>query len=192
MKRTLVTIAGATALATIRSSARRSQPPNRSPLRQRQRTRHDRGRPRHDRLADLRRRSGTRRAPGRCSRPSSTRTATAAWCVKQYRPSVGISNKWTDGEITDYVVTGSPTTSRTATAEADRGSRGRLRAWSRSSSSPPGSSAHWLAAHHATETEVLVGFHKKATGRPTMTWSESVDEALCFGWIDGRRNSLGT
>ena len=50
----------------------------------------------------------------------------------------------------------------------------------------------WLAAHHDTETEVLVGFHKKATGTPTMTWSESVDQALCFGWIDGRRNSLGS
>jgi uncharacterized protein YdeI (YjbR/CyaY-like superfamily) len=49
----------------------------------------------------------------------------------------------------------------------------------------------WLATHHATETEVLVGFHKKATGTPTMTWSESVDQALCFGWIDGRRNSVG-
>jgi uncharacterized protein YdeI (YjbR/CyaY-like superfamily) len=50
----------------------------------------------------------------------------------------------------------------------------------------------WLAAHHDTETEVLVGFHKKTTGKPTMTWSESVDQALCFGWIDGRRNSLGS
>ena len=49
----------------------------------------------------------------------------------------------------------------------------------------------WLATHHATETEVLVGFHKKATGRPTLTWSESVDQALCFGWIDGRRTGLG-
>ena len=57
----------------------------------------------------------------------------------------------------------------------------------------------WLAAHHAAETEVLVGFHKKAAGRPMMTppmtspmtWSESVDQALCFGWIDGRRNGLG-
>ena len=39
----------------------------------------------------------------------------------------------------------------------------------------------WLAAHHATETEVQVGFHKKATGKPTLTWSESVDQALCFG-----------
>ena len=49
----------------------------------------------------------------------------------------------------------------------------------------------WLHEHHSTESEVLVGFHKKATGRPTMTWSESVDEALCFGWIDGRRTGLG-
>jgi uncharacterized protein YdeI (YjbR/CyaY-like superfamily) len=45
--------------------------------------------------------------------------------------------------------------------------------------------------HHATETEILVGFHKKQTGRPTMTWTESVREALCFGWIDGIRRSLG-
>jgi len=49
----------------------------------------------------------------------------------------------------------------------------------------------WLEAHHATETELLVGFHKKATGKPSMTWPESVDEALCFGWIDGVRRSLG-
>jgi uncharacterized protein YdeI (YjbR/CyaY-like superfamily) len=48
----------------------------------------------------------------------------------------------------------------------------------------------WLEAHHATETEVMVGFHKKVTGQPTMTWSESVDQALCFGWIDGVRRSL--
>ena len=49
----------------------------------------------------------------------------------------------------------------------------------------------WLEAHHATETEVLVGFHKRGTGRPSITWDESVDEALCFGWIDGVRRSLG-
>jgi uncharacterized protein YdeI (YjbR/CyaY-like superfamily) len=48
----------------------------------------------------------------------------------------------------------------------------------------------WLEGHHETETEVLVGFHKKATGRPTMTWSESVDQALCFGWIDGVRRTV--
>jgi uncharacterized protein YdeI (YjbR/CyaY-like superfamily) len=49
----------------------------------------------------------------------------------------------------------------------------------------------WLAEHHATAPEVLVGFHKKATGRPTLTWAESVAEALCFGWIDGVRGSAG-
>ena len=48
----------------------------------------------------------------------------------------------------------------------------------------------WLEAHHATATELWVGFHKKATGQPTLTWSESVDEALCFGWIDGVRKRL--
>ena len=39
----------------------------------------------------------------------------------------------------------------------------------------------WLAAHHDARTEVLVGFHKKATGKPSMTWSDAVDQALCFG-----------
>ena len=55
----------------------------------------------------------------------------------------------------------------------------------------PGEFRAWLAEHHADEKEVLVGFHKKSTGRPTMTWSESVDQALCYGWIDGVRRSLG-
>ena len=49
----------------------------------------------------------------------------------------------------------------------------------------------WLEEHHATASELLAGFHKKSTGRPTMTWTESVREALCFGWIDGIRRSLG-
>jgi uncharacterized protein YdeI (YjbR/CyaY-like superfamily) len=49
----------------------------------------------------------------------------------------------------------------------------------------------WLEAHHASETELLVGFHKKGTGMPSLTWPQSVDEALCFGWIDGVRRSLG-
>lgn len=48
----------------------------------------------------------------------------------------------------------------------------------------------WLHENHATEHELLVGFWKKGTGRPTMTWSESVDEALCYGWIDGVRRSV--
>jgi hypothetical protein len=49
----------------------------------------------------------------------------------------------------------------------------------------------WLAAHHTEQAELLVGFHKRGSGRPSMTWPESVDEALCFGWIDGVRRSLG-
>lgn len=48
----------------------------------------------------------------------------------------------------------------------------------------------WLQEHHARETELLVGFHKVGSGRPSMSWPESVDEALCFGWIDGVRRSL--
>jgi uncharacterized protein YdeI (YjbR/CyaY-like superfamily) len=49
----------------------------------------------------------------------------------------------------------------------------------------------WLEDNHATATELLVGFHKAGTGRESMTWTESVREALCFGWIDGVRRSLG-
>lgn len=47
----------------------------------------------------------------------------------------------------------------------------------------------WLAKHHATDQELIVGYYKVATGKPSMTWSESVDEALCFGWIDGVRRT---
>jgi uncharacterized protein YdeI (YjbR/CyaY-like superfamily) len=43
----------------------------------------------------------------------------------------------------------------------------------------------WLAAHHATESELLVGFYKKASGPRGISYKEAVDEALCFGWIDG-------
>jgi uncharacterized protein YdeI (YjbR/CyaY-like superfamily) len=42
----------------------------------------------------------------------------------------------------------------------------------------------WLSANHETATEIGVVFHKKASGKPTMTWSDAVDQALCFGWID--------
>jgi uncharacterized protein YdeI (YjbR/CyaY-like superfamily) len=48
----------------------------------------------------------------------------------------------------------------------------------------------WLARHGAAERELIVGFHKVGSGRPSMTWPESVDEALCFGWIDGMRARL--
>jgi len=48
----------------------------------------------------------------------------------------------------------------------------------------------WLEKHHADTPELWVGFHKKETGRPSITWPESVDEALCVGWIDGLRKSI--
>ena len=48
----------------------------------------------------------------------------------------------------------------------------------------------WLKAHHDKFSELLVGFHKKNSGKPSITWPESVEAALCFGWIDGVRKSL--
>jgi uncharacterized protein YdeI (YjbR/CyaY-like superfamily) len=48
----------------------------------------------------------------------------------------------------------------------------------------------WLEKHHATEQELWVGFYKKDSGKPSITWPESVDEALCFGWIDGIRKRV--
>ena len=48
----------------------------------------------------------------------------------------------------------------------------------------------WLQKNHKKETELLVGFYKVGSGKPSMTWSQSVDEALCFGWIDGVRKSI--
>ena len=48
----------------------------------------------------------------------------------------------------------------------------------------------WLEEHHAGETEVWVGYWKKATGKPSLTWSQAVDQALCFGWIDGVVKSI--
>jgi uncharacterized protein YdeI (YjbR/CyaY-like superfamily) len=48
----------------------------------------------------------------------------------------------------------------------------------------------WFDANHTTATELWLGYHKKATGRPTISWSEAVDEALCVGWIDSVRYSL--
>jgi uncharacterized protein YdeI (YjbR/CyaY-like superfamily) len=49
----------------------------------------------------------------------------------------------------------------------------------------------WLEEHHETQTELLVGFYKKGSGKPSITWPESVEQALRFGWIDGIRRSLG-
>ena len=48
----------------------------------------------------------------------------------------------------------------------------------------------WLEEHHADASELLVGFHKRASGEASLTWPESVDEALCFGWIDGVRRRI--
>jgi uncharacterized protein YdeI (YjbR/CyaY-like superfamily) len=48
----------------------------------------------------------------------------------------------------------------------------------------------WLEANHESEKELLVGYYKVNSGKPSITWSQSVDEALCFGWIDGVRRSI--
>jgi uncharacterized protein YdeI (YjbR/CyaY-like superfamily) len=48
----------------------------------------------------------------------------------------------------------------------------------------------WLEKHHDSAQELLVGFHKKGSGKQSITWPESVDQALCFGWIDGVRRSI--
>ncbi|MBA2755558.1 MAG: YdeI/OmpD-associated family protein [Chloroflexia bacterium] len=48
----------------------------------------------------------------------------------------------------------------------------------------------WLRDHHAEAREVWVGYIKVGTGRPSMTWPQSVDQALCFGWIDGVRKRI--
>jgi uncharacterized protein YdeI (YjbR/CyaY-like superfamily) len=54
----------------------------------------------------------------------------------------------------------------------------------------PADFRRWLAEHHADARELWVGYHKKGSGRPSLTWPESVDEALCFGWIDGVRKRI--
>ena len=48
----------------------------------------------------------------------------------------------------------------------------------------------WLEEHHAEAREVWIGYFRKSTGRASLTWSTSVDVALCFGWIDGIRKSI--
>jgi uncharacterized protein YdeI (YjbR/CyaY-like superfamily) len=54
----------------------------------------------------------------------------------------------------------------------------------------PASFRTWLEEHHATAGEVVVGYRRRASGLESITWPESVDVALCFGWIDGIRRSL--
>ena len=48
----------------------------------------------------------------------------------------------------------------------------------------------WLEENHATATELFVGFYKRGSGKPSITWQELVDEELCFGWIDGVRKGI--
>jgi len=48
----------------------------------------------------------------------------------------------------------------------------------------------WFESHSGTESELWLGFHKRASGRPSVNWPESVDQALCFGWIDGLRKNI--
>lgn len=54
----------------------------------------------------------------------------------------------------------------------------------------PAAFRRWLARHGSTASELFVGFYKVGSGKPSLTWSESVDEALCFGWIDGVRRRI--
>src|SRR4051794_33233630 len=55
----------------------------------------------------------------------------------------------------------------------------------------PADFRRWLERHHESKDELIVGFYKRGSGKPSITWAESVAEALCFGWIDGVRRSAG-
>lgn len=54
----------------------------------------------------------------------------------------------------------------------------------------PSAFRSWLELHHDSKQELWVGFYKKSSGTPSITWPESVDAALCFGWIDGIRKNV--
>jgi uncharacterized protein YdeI (YjbR/CyaY-like superfamily) len=54
----------------------------------------------------------------------------------------------------------------------------------------PAEFRRWLEEHHASERELWVGFYKTGSGKPSLTWPEAVDEALCAGWIDGVRKRI--
>jgi uncharacterized protein YdeI (YjbR/CyaY-like superfamily) len=56
--------------------------------------------------------------------------------------------------------------------------------------STPAELRAWLEEHHETEPELWLGYYKKAAGRPSVTWVEAVEEALCFGWIDGKVQTI--
>jgi len=48
----------------------------------------------------------------------------------------------------------------------------------------------WLEEHHATESEMWIGYYKKGSGKRSLTWSQVIDEVLCFGWIDGKTQRI--
>lgn len=54
----------------------------------------------------------------------------------------------------------------------------------------PAEFRRWLQTHHAKQDELWVGFHKVGSGEASISWPESVDQALCYGWIDGRRQRI--
>src|SRR4029453_9618121 len=56
--------------------------------------------------------------------------------------------------------------------------------------STPAAFRAWLKKHHKSADELWVGYYRRDCGKPSITWQESVDEALCFGWIDGVRNKI--
>lgn len=56
--------------------------------------------------------------------------------------------------------------------------------------STPAEFRHWLEQNHDKESELMIGFHRKASGKKSITYAEALDEALCFGWIDGVRKKL--
>ena len=56
--------------------------------------------------------------------------------------------------------------------------------------SSPAELRAWFVEHHGTASELWVGYYKKASGKRSLTWSEVVDEALCFGWIDGKAQRI--
>jgi len=54
----------------------------------------------------------------------------------------------------------------------------------------PSELRNWFEQYHETTQELWVGFYKTSSGKPSITWPEAVDQALCFGWIDGRRKGI--
>ena len=54
----------------------------------------------------------------------------------------------------------------------------------------PAAFRKWLDENHATSAELQLGYYKRDTGKPSITWPESIDQALCYGWIDGIRRKV--